>query len=52
MDISAPLIESYPREHGSGRWAKEKLSIPLEVHGEAQSSEIFPSFRAKKIKEL
>ena len=52
MHISAQLIESYPREYGLWSWAKEKLLIPLEVHDKAQWSEIFLSFRAKKVKEL
>ena len=44
MHISAHIIESYPREYGSWSWAKEKLSIPLEVHDKAQLSEIFQVF--------
>ena len=51
MHISAHLIESYPREHGSWSWAKEKLSIPLEAHDKAQLSEIFQVF-LQKFKEL
>ena len=52
LHISAHLVEGYSREYSSWSWAKEKLSIPLGVHDKAQSSEIFPSFRAKKIKDL
>ena len=50
MHISAQLIESYPRENGLLSCAKEKLSIPLEAHEKTQSSEIFLSFQAKKLK--
>ena len=32
MHISAPLIDSYPREYGSWSCAKEKLLLPLEAH--------------------
>ena len=47
MLIWAQLTNSFPRTYGSGNWAKEKLSIPLEVHDTAQWSEIFRSFEAK-----
>ena len=39
-----------PREYGWWSCDKEKLSIPLEAHHKAQSSNIFLSFQAKKSK--
>ena len=46
MHISTQLIKSYRREYGSWSCTKEKLSIPLEAHDKAQSSEIFLSFQS------
>ena len=43
---------SYPMGYGWWSCGKEKLSIPLEAHHKAQSSEIFLNFQAKKVKEL
>ena len=42
----------YPREYNWWSCGKEKLLIPLEAHDKAQSSDIFLSFQAKKLKEL
>ena len=50
IHISTKLIQSYPREYGWWSCGKEKLSIPLEAHHKAQSSDIFLSFQAKKLK--
>ena len=50
MHISTQLIQSYPGKYGWWSCGKEKLSISLEAHHEAQSSDIFLSFQAKKIK--
>ena len=50
MHFSAQLINSFPLLYGLWSWAKEEFSIPLEAHHRALSSEIFPSFQAKKEK--
>ena len=47
LHILARLIESFQMTYGPKSCDKEKLSIPLEVHHKAQSSEIFLSFPAK-----
>ena len=41
---------SFPLTYSPKSCDKEKLSIPLEVHHKAQSSEIFLSFQAKNYK--
>ena len=41
------LIDSFPLAYGMRRCALEKLSILLEAHHKAQSSEIFQSFQQK-----
>ena len=49
MHISTQQIQSYPREYGWWSCGKEKLSVPLEAHHKAQSSEIF-LFSGKNLK--
>ena len=43
MHISAELIDNFPLPYSPWSWDKEKLSIPLEAHHKAQSSELFLS---------
>ena len=50
MHISNQLIPSYSRDYGWWRCGKENLSIPPEAHPKAQSSDVFLSFQAKKLK--
>ena len=52
MHISAQLIESYPKEYGSGSCAKEKLSIPLEAHDKHSVEQKFSKFSCINFKEL
>ena len=52
MHISNQIIDSFPLTYSPKSCDKEKLSIPLEAHHKAQSSEIFLSFQQKKLKEL
>ena len=51
LHILARLIERLATTYGPKSCDKEKLSILLEAHHKAQSSEIF-EFSAKKLKEL
>ena len=52
LHISTQVIDSFPLPYSPKSCDKEKLSIPLEPHQNAHSSEIFPSFPPKKLKEL
>ena len=47
LHISNQLIDSFPLTYSPKRCNKEKLSIPLEPHHKAQSSEIYLSVQAK-----
>ena len=51
LHILARLIESFQMTYGPKSCDKDKLSIPVETHLKAQSSEIFLFFPAKKLKE-
>ena len=50
LHISIQVIDSFPLPYCPKSWDKEKLSIPLEPHHNAQSSEIF--FLCQKITAL
>ena len=52
LHISTQVIDSFPLPYSPKSCDKEKLSIPLEPHHNAQSSEIFLNFLPKKLKEL
>ena len=45
--FSTHVIDGFPLPYRQESCDKEKLSIPLELHHKAQSSEIFLSFQAK-----
>ena len=47
LHISTQPIESFPLTYGMWSYDKEKLSILLEPHLEAQSSDFFLSFQDK-----
>ena len=47
LHISTQVIDSFPLTYCPKSCDKEKLSIPLEPHHNAQSSEIFLSFQEK-----
>ena len=50
LHILTRLIDSFPLPYCPKSWDKEKLSISLEAHHNAQSSEIFLSFPPKNWK--
>ena len=47
LHISTQLIDSFPLPYCPKSCDKEKLSIPVELYLNAQSSQIFLSFRPK-----
>ena len=50
LHVLARLIERLATTYGQKSYDKEKLSILLEAHHKAQSSEIYLQFPTKKIK--